>query len=116
MEKMMEYADAWIKSQKDFMEKWSKSQKDMMDSWTEATKKFQESIATMSGSQESPIKEMIGLYNSWLASVVNSSQNFAQEAEKIQKTWEGMVEKQIEMSREIVKKMSEFFKQASEKK
>jgi hypothetical protein len=116
MEKVMEFFDAWMKSQKEFMENWVKSQKEFMENWTEGTKKLQESFVNMGGSQEGPAKEMLNLYNSLLTTMGNSSKVFADEAVKIQETWKNTAEKQMEMSREIVSNFSELFKKAGEKK
>jgi len=116
MENVMDYVNAWMKSQKDFMENWVKSQKDLMESFTEATKKLQESLMTMGGSQEGPAKEMFAMYNLWLTTLVNSSKGFTDEAGKIQENWKKTVEKQMEMTKEMVKKMSELFPQYGEKK
>jgi hypothetical protein len=116
MEKMIEFVDAWMKSQKEFMENWVKSQKEFMENWTEATKKLQESFMNMGGSQEGPTKEMLNLYNSWLTTMVGSSKVFADEAGKIQETWKNTVEKQMEMSSEMVKNFSELFERAGAKK
>ena len=116
MEKMIEFADAWMKSQKEFMENWVKSQKEFMENWTAATKKLQESFATMGGPQDGPAKEVLNLYNTWLNTMTNSSRIFTDEAEKIQETWKNTVEKQMEMSREMVKNFSELFNQAATKK
>jgi len=116
MEKVTDYVDAWMKSQKDFMENWVKSQKELMENFTEATKKLQESLMTMGGSQEGPAKEMFAMYNSWLTTLVNSSKGFTDEAGKIQENWKNTVEKQMEMSKEMVKRMSELFNQSGGKK
>ena len=70
----------------------------------------------MGGSQEGPTKEILSLFNSWLTTMMSSSKAFTVEAEKIQETWKNTVEKQMEMSREIVKNYSAFFKQTAEKK
>jgi hypothetical protein len=56
------------------------------------------------------------MYNSWLTTLVNSSKGFTDEAGKIQENWKNTVEKQMEMSKEMVKKMSELFKQSGGKK
>ncbi|MFI5296215.1 MAG: hypothetical protein ACHQ0Y_14475 [Thermodesulfovibrionales bacterium] len=116
MDKVVDYVDAWMKSQKDFMENWVKSQKDLMESFTEATKKLQESLMATGGSQEGPAKEMFAMYNSWLTTLVNSSKGFSDQAGKIQENWKNTVEKQMEMTKEMVKKMSELFPQPGEKK
>jgi hypothetical protein len=115
MEKVMEYVDAWMKPQKDYMENWAKSQKEMMGSWSDGTKKFQEYLSTLSGFQQGPAKEMITLYNSWLTTMVNSSNNFTQELEKMQQIWKNTVEEQMGFSREIMNKMVEMFKQGEKK-
>jgi hypothetical protein len=86
-----------------------------MENWTEATKKLQESFINMGGSQEGPAKEMLTLYNSWVTTMVNSSRVFTDEAGKIQKTWENTVEKQMEMSKEMLKNFSEVFEKAGAK-
>jgi hypothetical protein len=116
MDKAMELVDSWMKSQKDFMDKWVKSQKEAADKWTEATKKMQASLMNLGGSQEGPAKEVMGLYNSWLTTMVSSAKTFTDESGKIQATWKGTVEKQMEMTREMVGKLSELFKQTAEKK
>ena len=116
MDKAMELVDSWMKSQKDFMDKWVKSQKEAADKWTEATKKMQASLMNLGGSQEGPAKEVMGLYNSWLTTMVNSAKTFTDESGKIQATWKTTVEKQMEMTREMVSKLSELFKQTAEKK
>ena len=113
MEKVLEFFDAWVKSQKEFMENWVKSQKEFMENWTEATKKMQESFTGIGGSQEGPAKEMQNLYNSWVNTMVNSSKSFSAEAAKIQEAWKNTFEKQLEMSREMIKNFSELFKQKS---
>jgi hypothetical protein len=87
-----------------------------MVNWTDATKKMQESFMKVGGTQEDPGKEMLSFYNSWLTTMVNSSKVFADEAGKIQETWKNTIEKQMDMSREMVRNMSESFKQAGAKK
>lgn len=116
MDKAMEIVDSWMKSQKDFMDNWVKSQKDATAKWADATKKMQESLMSLGGAQAGPAKEMLTVYNSWLTTMVSSAKTFADEAGKIQETWKGTVEKQMEMTREMVKKMAEMFKPAGEKK
>ena len=61
------------------------------------------------------VKEMIALYNSWLTTMVNSSNNFNQELEKMQQIWKNSVEEQMGISREILQKMVELFKQGEKK-
>jgi hypothetical protein len=116
MDKAMELVDAWMKNQKDFMDSWVKSQKEATEKWAEATKKMQASLMSLGGAQQGPAKEVLGLYNSWLTTMVNSAKTFTDESGKIQATWKSTVEKQMEMTREMVSKLSELFKQTAEKK
>lgn len=116
MDKALELVDSWMKNQKDFMDGWVKSQKEAAEKWAEATKKMQASLTSLGGSQEGPAKEVMALYNSWLTTMVDSAKTFADESGKIQTTWKGTVEKQMEMTREMVSKLSEMFKQTTEKK
>ena len=113
MEKMIEFVDAMMKSQKDFMESWVSAQKDFMENWLETTKKIQESLPSVGGAQEGPAKETFNLYRSWLETMANSSKVFTDEAGKVQETWKNSVEKQMEMSREMVKNISVLFKKAA---
>ena len=62
------------------------------------------------------LKEFQALYGSWVATMVSSAKSFADESAKIQETWRSTVEKQMEMTREMVAKLSDLFKQAGEKK
>jgi hypothetical protein len=98
------------------MDEWMKTQKEATEKWVEATKKMQASMMSLGGSQEGPVKEMMGLYNSWLTTMVNSAKTFSDESGKIQATWKSTVEKQMEMTREMVSKLSEMFKQTAAKK
>jgi hypothetical protein len=117
MEKAFEFFDGWLKSQKDFLENWVKSQKEFMENWTEATKKIQEAFLGQMGSHGGPAeKEMSELYNTWINTTVNSSKAFTDEAIKIQETWKNAVERQMEMSKEMVKNFSEHFMQPEAKK
>jgi hypothetical protein len=116
MEKGLEFFDLWVNSQKEFVETWSKSQKELVDHWNESTKKFQESFITLGFAQEGPVKETNNLFNSLFNTVANSTKAFSDEAVKMQDTWKGTVEKQMESSREMVKKFSEFLKPVGEKK
>ena len=116
MDKVLEFVDAWMKSQKEFMENWVKAQKEFMENWLEATKKMQESFLKMGAPQERTAKETQDLYKSWLTTMVNSSKVFTDEAGRVQETWRNTVEKQMEMSREVVKNFSELVRKAAAKK
>ncbi len=111
-----EIFESWFKLQKEFMENWMKSQKEFMENWTEASKKLQESFLNLGGAKEGlPGHEMLGAYNTWLNTMMDSSKIFTDEAIKIQETWKTSVEKQMEMSKEMFKNFSEFSKQRAGK-
>ncbi len=116
MEKLTEFTDSLVKSQKELMESWVKSQKELMQNWTDSIKKMQEFFANMGGSQDGPTKEILSLYNSYLTTMVNSSKAFSAETEKIQETWKNTLENQMEMGKGMVNNFSESFKQAAGKK
>lgn len=116
MEKLTEFAEAWVKAQQEFMENWVKSQKAFMENWTESMKKMQQFFAGMGVSQDGPTKEILSFYNSWLTTMLNSSKAFSAETEKLQETWKDTIEKQMEMGKGMVKNFSESFKPAEEKK
>jgi hypothetical protein len=116
MEKGLEFFDSWVKSQKEFLETWLKSQKDFLTNWTESMKKLQESFTNLGVSQEGPGKEMVSLFNALFNNMANSAKVFSDEAMKMQETWKITVEKQMEMSREMVKNFSQVFEQQGEKK
>ncbi len=113
MDKVLEFVDSWMKSQKEFMEGWVKSQKEFMDNWTVATKIIHDSLLSAGGRPEGATKEILGWYQSALMSLVDSSKVLTDEAEKIQETWKNTVAKQMDMSREMVKNFSEFFKKTA---
>ena len=116
MEKGLEFFDAWVKSQKEFFETWMKSQKELMTNWTESIQKLQASFLNLGGYQKGPGKEVLDLFNSWFNNMTNSAKVFSDEVVKIQETSKSTFEKQMDMSREMVKNFSELFKQAGEKK
>jgi hypothetical protein len=117
MNKATEIVDTWMKTQKEFMDGWMKSQKSAVEQWAEATKKMQDSLANLAGANvPAPMKELQALSASWLATMANSAKSFADESAKMQETWRGTVEKQMEMTREMVTKLSDLFKQAGDKK
>ena len=116
MEKGLEFFDAWVKSQKEFLDTWLKSQKEFQTNWAESMKKLQESFATLGASQDGPGKEMTNLFNSLFNNMTTSAKVFSDEALKMQETWKITIEKQMEMSKEMVKNFSQFFEQAGGKK
>jgi hypothetical protein len=113
MEKIMEFMDALMNSQKEFMESWVNSQKQYMDSLRGAAKTMQESLLSFGGSQEGSTKDLLNLYKSALTTMVDSSKVLTDEAEKIQETWKIAIAKQLDMNRDMVKNFSDLFKKAA---
>jgi hypothetical protein len=113
MDKMMEFYDAWMKSQKELMDSSVKAQKEFIDNLTETTKKVQETFLNMGIPQEGPMKEPLNLYKSWFTTMANSSKVFTDEAGRLQETWKNALEKQMDMGREAVKNFSEVFNKAA---
>ena len=116
MEKILELVDAWMKSQKEFMENWTKAQKDFMENWMVATKQLQESLLTMGGPQEGPMKDTFNQYKAWFATMEQSSKAFTNETEKMQELWKNAAEKQMDMSRQMIKNYAELFNTTTSKK
>jgi len=116
MEKGLEFFDAGVISQQEFLETWSKSQKDFMKNWSESTKKLQESFVKLGTGQDGRGKEMTDLFVSLFNNVANSTKAISDEAVKMQETLKGAVEKQMETSREMVKNFSQLFKPVGGKK
>ena len=112
-DRIVQFFDSWMKTQKDIMETWIRSQKEFMDNWVEATKKIQESFLNTGGPQEGTINETLNVYKSWLTTMANSSKVFTDQAGRIQDTWKTAVEKQMDVSREMAGHFSELFKKAA---
>ncbi len=112
-DRLVQFFDAWMKTQKDIMETWIRSQKEFMDNWVEAAKKMQESFLNTGGAQEGTINENLNVYRSWLTTMANSSKVFTDQAGRIQDTWKNAVEKQMDVSREMTGHFAELFKKAA---
>ena len=116
MEKGMEFFDAWVESQKEFFETGLRSQKELMTNWTESSRKLQESFLNLGTFQEGPGKEMLNMFNPWFNTMANSAKVFSDEVVKIQEIWKSTFEKQMEMSRGMVKNPFELFTSSLSKK
>ena len=115
MENGLEFFDAWVKSQKEFLQTWSSSQKEFLAHWNESIKKLQESFAILGVAPEGAGKEITDLFRSAFNNLASSTKVFSDEAVKIQETWKATAEKQMEMSREMVKNFSQLFERAGQK-
>lgn len=112
-DRLIQFFDSWMKTQKDVLETWMRSQKEFMDNWVEATKKMQESFLNTGQTQEGSINETLNVYKSWLTTMANSSKVFTDQAGRIQDTWKNAVEKQMDVNREMTNHFAELFKKAA---
>jgi len=109
MNSIMDMVDSCMKTQKDFMDSCTKAQKEGLERWAEATVKLQKPFLNMVGTQEGPMKDMLGFYSNGLTTMMNSAKTVADESGKIQEAWKSTSEKQMEMFREMMQKMTGFF-------
>jgi hypothetical protein len=109
MNNVMNMVDSCMKTQKDFMDGYAKAQKEGLERWAEATMKLQKPFLNMAGTQEGPMKDVLGFYNNGLTTMMNSARTVADESAKIQESWKSAVEKQMEMAREMTRQMTAFF-------
>jgi len=115
METGLEFFDSWAKSQKEFLETSLKSQEEFRAHWLDTMKKMQASFLQTAGSPENPqSREMLNFFNTWLNSMMNSTEVFSDEVVKIQRTWQKTLENQMEMSKELAKNFSDYFKRAEQ--
>jgi hypothetical protein len=113
MEKVLEYIDAWMKSQKEFMESWVNSQKEFTENWTVATRIIHDSLLNMARPPEDSTKDILDIYQSALMAMVDSSKVLTDKAGKIQDTWKINVERQMDISRELMKNYTDIFSKAA---
>jgi len=86
-----------------------------MDIWFDSIEKIQMSFSTMAGSKGvSP--QIIELFNSWFATMLNSTKAFNEGILNLQNAWKTMIEKQMEMSKEIAKHFFDLLKKGEETK
>ena len=109
MNNVMDMVDSCMKTQRDFMDSCAKAQKDGLERWAEATVKLQKPFLNMAGTQEGPMKDLLGFYSNGLTTMMNSAKTVADESGKIQESWKSAVEKQMETAREMTRQMTGFF-------
>jgi hypothetical protein len=109
MNDVMEMVETCMKTQKEFMDSCAKAQKVGVARWAEATKKMQEPLLSMMGTQDGPLKDLMGFSSTCMTTMMNSARTVADESGKIQETWKSAAEKQMEMTREMMQMMTGFF-------
>jgi hypothetical protein len=116
METQLDYFDAWTNTQKAFMGNILNAQKQMRSHWMNTLQKMQETINELPGVQENaPVKEALNLYNPWFNTMLNTTKVLGDEALKVQETLSSSLEKQVEISRELVSSLSDLAKPAQAK-
>ena len=116
MDKGLEFFDAWAKTQKEFLETSLKTQEVFRAHWLDSMKKSQESFFSTAGSVDNPhALEMLKLFNTWIGTMINTSEIFNDEVVKLQQSWGKTLENQIEQSKELVRVFTEYLQKASNK-
>ena len=115
MEKAFEFFDTWVRSQKDFLGNWTGSQKELMDNWLDSIKKIQLSFGTMAGTPR-VTPQLLERFNSWYITMLSSSRAFTEGITNLQDAWKTMIEKQMEMSKELTKQFLDLVAKAEETK
>jgi hypothetical protein len=116
MESQLDYFDAWTNTHKAFIGNILNAQKELRSLWIDSVQKMQDSFSQMPGVQENPqAKEALNLYNPWFSTMLNTTKAISDEALKVQETLNSSIEKQIEISRELVSSLSELSQPAKAK-
>jgi hypothetical protein len=95
MERASDFFDAWLKLQRGFIE-----------NWLETTKKIQQSFSNTTGFYAGP-PQFPDFFNPWFTIMLNTSKAFTEWVVNLQNLWRTMIEKQMEISKEITE---QFFK------
>jgi len=104
MDKQLEYFDALTNTQKQVFNNLLNAQKDLRVQWMDAIGKTQAAFTTISGLPETPqTKEALNQFNTWFSTVASNSQSATEEALKVQENCISAYEKQLAVSREVLK-------------
>ncbi len=104
MEKQLEYFDVLTNTQKQVFNNLLSVQKDLRVQWIEAIGKVHAVFTSIPGLPEIPLtKEAQNQFNTWFSTVASNSQNATEEALKIQENWITAYEKQLAISRDVLK-------------
>ena len=116
MENQLEYFDVLANTQKQLLGNLVTAQKDLRTQWLDSMSKVHSTVTSIPGIPETPqVKEALNQFNSWFGSVLSTSRTFSDEALKMQENLNTAFEKQLEISREVVKTFSELGKNATDK-
>ena len=104
MDKQLEYFDVLTNTQKQVFNNLLNAQKDLRVQWMEAIGKTQAAFTTIPGLPETPqTKEALNQFNAWFSTVASNSQSATEEALKVQENCISAYEKQLAISREVLK-------------
>jgi len=104
MSKQIEYFDTLADTQKEIFDSLLSAQKDLRAQWIAAINKTQAAFTSIPGLPETPqTKEALNQFNTWFSTVASSSQNATEEALKTQEYWISTYEKQLAISRDVLK-------------
>jgi hypothetical protein len=105
MEKQLEYFDVLTNTQKQVFNNLLNAQKDLRIQWMEAIGKTHAAFTTtIPGLPETPqTKEALNQFNTWFSTVASNSQSATEEALKVQENCISAYEKQLAISREVLK-------------
>ncbi|MES2180961.1 MAG: hypothetical protein V4493_02550 [Pseudomonadota bacterium] len=104
MEKQLEYFDVLANTQKQVLGNILTAQKDLREQWLEAVGKAHTALTSIPGLPETAqTKEALNQYNTWFNTAVSNSKQATDEALKIQNNWLSAYDKQVAISRDVLK-------------
>jgi hypothetical protein len=108
MDKQLEYFDALAAAQKQAFNNLLNAQKDLRVQWMDAISKTHAAFTSVPGLPETPqTREAMNQFNTWFGTVVSNSQTASEEALKVQENWIDAYEKQLAISRDLLKGLIE---------
>lgn len=114
MEKQLEYFDVLANTQKQVLSNLIAAQKDLRSQWLDGMSKVHSTVTSIPGIPETPqSKEALNQFNTWFSTMISSTKTFSDEALKMQENLNTAFEKQLDLSREVVKSFSELAKTAT---
>jgi hypothetical protein len=96
--------DAVVNSQKQIFNNLISAQQDLRVQWIDGISKTHAAITSIPGLPENAqTKEALSQFNTWMGNVANQSQSVTEEALKAQETFISTYEKQLAVSRDLLK-------------
>lgn len=108
MNKQLEYFDVLANTQKQAFNNLLDAQKNMRAQWQDAISKSNAAFTNIPGLPENAqTKEALNQFNNWFSTVATSSQTATEEALKAQENWISAYDKQLAVSRDVLKNFIE---------